>query len=73
MRNLSDILLMFCAPTCPPHPVSATKELLSGLRVVFVLHQPLLFLQSQTVSGTIQDLLRVLSWDKSIVYDGRKV
>ena len=28
MQNLSDILPLFCTPTCPPHHVSATQELL---------------------------------------------
>ena len=28
MQNLSDILPMFCTPTCPPHHVSATQELI---------------------------------------------
>ena len=27
MQNLSDILPLFCTPTCPPHHVSATQEL----------------------------------------------
>ena len=27
MQNLSDILLLFCAPICPPHHVSANQEL----------------------------------------------
>ena len=26
MQNLSDILPLFCTPTCPPHHVSATQE-----------------------------------------------
>ena len=26
MQNLSDILPLFCKPTCPPHHVSATQE-----------------------------------------------
>ena len=33
MQNLSDILLLFCTPTCPPNHVSATQELvLTGPR-----------------------------------------
>ena len=27
MQNLSNILLLFCTSTCPPHHVSATQEL----------------------------------------------
>ena len=26
MQKLSDILPLFCTPTCPPHHVSATQE-----------------------------------------------
>ena len=34
MQNLRDILLLFCTPTCPPHHVSATQELLAFVNII---------------------------------------